>query len=172
MPTSLPAVVAIGDIQQVVLVNYQGVILSVCLRAGSVISIHRDGAAVGELLNLGVGGSKDKLGAAVKGNQLHLVWGSGANVVHSRWNLDTEQFDKVPTVEFTGSRPAIAFGQGDNKLLCHYVSATGTHESRVSLDDGNTWEDAVVVESATTVQNVDVSISPLDDTAASWTNNH
>jgi len=170
MPTSVPAVVAFGDVQQVVLVSHQSTILSVCLRAGSLISIHRDGDNPEIFTNLPAGGSKDKLAAAVKGNLLHLAWGSGSQILHARWDLLTDTFEKAPTAAFAGSRPAMAFGQSETKLLVHYVSNTGTHESRVSLDDGDTWATPASVDAETTIINVDVSVSPADDNFAAWTN--
>jgi len=159
-------------VQQVALVSYQSQVISVCLRAGSVVSLHYDGDAPEVLFDLPFGGTKDKIGAVVKGDLLHLVWGAGSSVYHARWDLLVRAVEKAPVAEFVGGSPALAIGQNENKLLCHYVSATNTHEARTSLDDGDNWETPVVLEAEESVINVDVNISELADTEATWTNTH
>lgn len=170
MSTSTPTTVAFGDIQQVTLVNFQSTVYSVCLRAGSQISYHRDGDLPEVFTNLPFGGFKDKIGAVVTGDILNLVWSSGGSVNFARWNLLTETIDSGPTPVFDGRGPDIDFGQG--KLIVHYISSTGNHDSRFSSDNGVTWTSPVTVDTkvSTDIEHVDISVSPDDDVTASWAN--
>ena len=172
MATSAPAVIAFGDVEQVVLVDYLSTIYAVCLRSGSQVSLHRDGDNPELFTNLPFGGSKDKIGAQIIGSILHLVWSTGGNVLHARWDMVALAVDKAPTPEFVGTRPALTLGQSQSKLLCHYISATGNHESRGSTNGGDAWEAAFTIDTkvSTNIDDVDVNISPLSDTKASWDN--
>jgi hypothetical protein len=172
MPTSVPAVIAFGDVEQVVLVDHSSTIYAVCLKAGGVISLHRDGDDPEVFTDLPFGASKDKIGAAVVGDLLHLVWGHGANVVHARWDIPQKVVDKAPVGEFVGTRPALTIGQGNTKLLCHYINAAGNHESRTSSNGGDNWDAAVVIDTVLTteIEDVDVNISALSDAEATWAN--
>lgn len=177
MPTSLPVAIGIGDLRQVVLVDYLSQIYAVCLQAGNKVVLHKNGAGLAELIELDslTGGpevSKDRLSAAIKGDLLHLMWGTGAFVYHARWNMRLEEIDKLASAAFAGSRPSIGFGIAGNRLVAHYVSATGTHEARISVDDGTSWQAPTTIDSGTigVITNVDVQLSPLSDNIAAWTN--
>ena len=134
------------------------------------IQIHEDGDGADTFTALTTfTGAKDRVTACVVGDMLHLMWGTGGNVYHARYDLGLAAEDKAQVSEFAGSMPSMQAIGGGN-LIVHYVGPTGNHESRISVTGGDSWMSANEVDSQTDILNVDASSSPLSPTYVSWAN--
>jgi hypothetical protein len=174
MPTSAPVRIAIGDIRNVSLVAWNGGIISVCRMATGRVTLHFDGDPDDKLLFLPYLGPKDVITGAVLGNILHLMWdGVGDQITYTRWNLALGVVDVNPAQVFAGTVPSLATFLGGG-LLVHYINPTsGDHVARRSTDGGNTWGAEELINARLIngpVEHVDVSVSPLTPTNATWAN--
>jgi hypothetical protein len=174
MPTSAPVLIAVGDIRTVSLVGYQSQIIAVGRLATEQLALHYDGTPDDDLRLLPFEGPKNVVAAAVLGDILHLLWDCrGQSITYARWALNTDSVDAAAQVVFPGTVPALQTFLGGG-LLAHFINPTsGDHVSRRSTDGGNTWGAETLINARLIngpVEHVDVSVSPLTPTNATWAN--
>lgn len=171
MTTSAITQVAVAGAVSVSAVAYGVDVIDVTAAVDGTINLHVAGDAVDALTPLPWAGSKDRVSAVVIGDVLHVAWGESGNVVYARWNLATSSVHTAPTTLFAGSRPVIVSYLA-NRLMIHYVDASGNHARKTSVDGGVNWSFSSTIDAkvSTDVADVDVHMSPLDASSASWSN--